>query len=49
MGKIADNMLIGLLCDQCGSFIDGTFPGYPRSCDDCKPKRKNKNKNGKKR
>ena len=32
MGDIADAMLNGLLCECCGSFIDGDEPGYPRYC-----------------
>lgn len=25
----------GLLCEDCGSFIDGEAPGHPRKCDNC--------------
>lgn len=35
MGDIAEMILEGLLCDCCGSFIDGEEPGFPRSCEDC--------------
>lgn len=35
MGQVADDIIAGLLCEQCGSYIDGDMPGYPRSCDDC--------------
>jgi hypothetical protein len=35
MGQIAD-VISGLLCDECGVFIDGVTPGYPRKCGDCK-------------
>ena len=35
MGEIADMMLDGTLCQQCGGVIDGTTPGYPRTCEDC--------------
>lgn len=36
MGEIADDMVNGLICEQCGTFIDGREPGYPRRCADCK-------------
>jgi hypothetical protein len=32
MGEIADMMLEGLLCEQCGVFIDEDPPGHPRNC-----------------
>ena len=32
MGEIADMMLEGTLCEQCGVYIDDTFPGHPRNC-----------------
>lgn len=35
MGEIAGQVMEGLLCESCGSFIDGEAPGYPRECDDC--------------
>jgi len=35
MGEIADMMLSGLLCTQCGVYIDYEEPGYPRLCGDC--------------
>jgi len=35
MGDIADMMIEGLLCQQCGSHIDGETPGHPRYCADC--------------
>lgn len=35
MGEAADNLLSGLLCEECGVFIDGEEPGYPRLCEDC--------------
>lgn len=28
-------MLEGVICEQCGVFIDGLAPGYPRCCEDC--------------
>lgn len=36
MGEIADLMLDGALCEQCGGAIsDGAAPGYPRLCAEC--------------
>ncbi|MBO0479615.1 hypothetical protein JZO72_08225 [Vagococcus fluvialis] len=45
MGEIADMMLEGILCQQCGTLIEDLIvegsntlkeaPGYPRSCSDC--------------
>lgn len=34
MGEIADMMLDGILCQECGQFI-GERVGFPQSCDDC--------------
>ena len=34
MGDIADMMLDGTLCEQCGDYI-GESIGYPRVCSDC--------------
>ncbi len=28
-------MLDGTLCEQCGEFLDGESPGYPRCCESC--------------
>lgn len=28
-------MLEGVVCQRCGSYIDGEAPGYPRACDGC--------------
>ena len=36
MGEMAEAMLEGLLCEQCGALIDGEQPGYPRKCADCR-------------
>lgn len=36
MGEIAEMMLEGTLCEQCGSFVDFDYVGHPRLCDDCK-------------
>lgn len=46
MGDIAEAMLDGLFCASCSEMLDGSAPGYPRTCADCqkgqqqaKPKR----------
>lgn len=41
MGEIAEMMLDGTLCEDCGcAIMDGDEPaeyaGYPRKCEDCK-------------
>ena len=35
MGDIADMMLDGTLCEQCGEFIDDDEGGSPRLCASC--------------
>lgn len=40
MGEIAEMMLDGTLCEQCGSVLEDIVagaesPGYPRLCWDC--------------
>ncbi len=35
MGEIAEMMLEGTLCQQCGEFM-GDACGYPRTCQGCK-------------
>lgn len=35
MGETTDMVLKGLLCQSCGSLVDGTMVGYPRDCEDC--------------
>jgi len=35
MGDMAEMMTSGLLCETCGTLVDGTEPGYPRKCGDC--------------
>lgn len=38
MGEIAEMMLDGALCSDCGGAIgDGQSPGHPRKCADCLP------------
>ena len=36
MGEIAEDIINGIFCQECGQFI-GDEVGYPRSCTDCKP------------
>lgn len=35
MGEIADMMLDGDLCEECGAYIDGGSFGVPRKCSSC--------------
>jgi hypothetical protein len=37
MGEIADMMLDGTLCEECGVYLDDDEGacGYPRYCEDC--------------
>lgn len=35
MGDIAELVLMGVLCQECGSAIDDDVTGYPRRCEDC--------------
>lgn len=35
MGDVADMIIDGILCEQCGVLIDGNISGYPRSCGYC--------------
>ena len=38
MGEIAEMMLEGIMCEECGEFIDdGEECGYPRLCAGCQP------------
>jgi hypothetical protein len=37
MGEIADAVIDGELCQQCGEYI-GPGDGFPRTCAGCKPK-----------
>ena len=42
MGEIADMMLEGTMCQECGEFIDDgeEGPGYPRLCAGCAGRQK---------
>lgn len=43
MGDTADMMIEGILCQQCGVYIDDSeAEGFPRNCSSCEPKRKKK-------
>jgi hypothetical protein len=35
MGDIAEMVLVGFLCIECGGFIDGCETGHPRECEGC--------------
>lgn len=35
MGEIAELVINGFLCQECGAHIDFEESGYPRSCEDC--------------
>ena len=36
MSQTVEDMLSGLICQVCGSFMDDfEAPGYPRTCKDC--------------
>lgn len=32
---VADDMVSGLACQECGQFLSGRAPGHPRTCTDC--------------
>jgi hypothetical protein len=36
MGQIADDIMMGFICQHCLLPVDGGAPGHPRSCDECK-------------
>lgn len=35
MGEVVEMILEGILCEQCGCFIDFEVVGHPRLCDNC--------------
>lgn len=35
MGEIAEMIIDGILCEQCGMLVDGEETGYPRLCGFC--------------
>ena len=38
MGDVTDSIMEGELCQSCCVWIDDNVQGFPRYCDDCKPK-----------
>lgn len=36
MGEATELILDGVLCEVCGTAIDGYATGYPRTCEECK-------------
>jgi hypothetical protein len=48
MGEMTEMIMMGFLCQKCGTFIDMDAFGFPRCCDCCKveekviPKKKKK-------
>lgn len=32
MGESAEEHINGVVCELCGTFLDGAEPGYPRYC-----------------
>lgn len=35
MGEIVELVLEGVLCQLCGSLVDGEVATHPRTCKDC--------------
>ena len=35
MGEIAEAVLLGIYCYECGVVIDGEAVDHPRTCNDC--------------
>jgi hypothetical protein len=35
MGDIVEMMLEGILCQECGGYIDDDENGFPRTCEFC--------------
>jgi hypothetical protein len=35
MGEVTEMILDGLLCERCGTVVDGQEAGFPRLCEDC--------------
>ena len=42
MGDIAEMMLAGILCEECGSFVDIESNEFPRLCNDCSSSKANR-------
>lgn len=45
MNAIVDMIMDGIICKDCGSFIDGESPGYERNCGCIIDEKSNDNKN----
>ena len=39
MGEVADMIIDGTLCEDCGVVLDGEAPGFPRCCQQCEQER----------
>jgi len=35
LGDVANMMIDGTLCQECGAYLDGDSPGHPRNCGNC--------------
>lgn len=44
MNAITDMTMDGIICKDCGNFIDGESPGYERNCGCIEPKESNNEK-----
>ena len=54
MGEAAEDILDGTVCECCGEFFDDTIngnepPGFPRRCQSCKPPRRTKRREPRRR
>lgn len=48
MNAIVDMIMEGIICKDCGEFIDGEAPGYERNCGCIKDESEDSDKNVKK-
>lgn len=48
MGDVADDIVDGFLCEECGAVVDGDCSGYPRKCTDCRASAATENRRRKK-
>ena len=44
MGEISEMIQEGILCSECGGYVDDNESGHPRKCNLCQPKKKKKKK-----
>jgi hypothetical protein len=35
VGEIAEAVLFGIYCSECGVVVDGEAVGFPRQCEEC--------------